>query len=165
MSFGPRLGLGLVLAAELTACAVVAPAVSKLPDGSYRITCKDTLSTCLGAFENICDWHGYDVISASEQKRRADLRDVPDVTVTSEAQVRCKPGELLFGNSPAPAALPAPTPAPAAEPPRPTAPAAEPPHLMAPAMCVAPQADGGANPCSGASPGTPPAPPSPEMTH
>ncbi len=68
MTFGTRLGLAVVLASGLTACAVGVPAVRKLPDGSYQITCKDTLSTCLGAFETICDWHGYDVISASEQQ-------------------------------------------------------------------------------------------------
>jgi hypothetical protein len=104
MTLGKRLGLAAVLVSGLVACALVAPPVRKLPDGSYRIACNDRLSTCLGAFENICEWHGYDVISASERRRRTDLRDVPNETVTSEAQVRCKLGEPLFGSSPAPPA-------------------------------------------------------------
>ena len=147
MTLGTPLGLAVVLTWGLAACAVVAPPVSKLPDGSYRIACNETLSRCLGAFETICDWHGYDVISASERKRRADLRDVPDETVTSEAQVRCKPGEAIFGGSPAPASDVAP----------PTPPVtAGPPHTTAPAVgCVAPQADGGASSCSGTSPSVP----------
>jgi len=53
MTFGgKRLGLAAVLVSGLAACAVVAPPVRKLPDGSYRIACNDRLSTCLGAFEN-----------------------------------------------------------------------------------------------------------------
>jgi hypothetical protein len=152
----PAVLLTVVLGSGLAGCAGVAPAVHKLPDGSYRIACKDTLSSCLGAFENICDWHGYDVISASERKLRGDLRDVPDVTVTSEAQVRCKPGEPIFGSSPAPAPVvaPAPTPPP---------PTAELSHRAEPeVLCAAPQTDGGALPCRGTSSGTPAvAPPAP----
>ncbi len=140
---GPRgrraVALTIVLGAALAACAAIAPQVHKLPDGGYQIACDDTLSSCLGAFETICEWHGYDVISATERRRHADLRDVPDVTIHSEAEVRCKPGEALFGNPPAP---PGPPPEAAALPP--AAPPAPPPRAV-------PGADGGATDC-----GTPP---------
>ena len=152
MTFGTRSGLAVVLTWGLVACAAVAPPVSKLPDGSYRIACNETLSRCLGAFETICAWHGYDVISASERKRRADLRDVPEETVTSEAQVRCRPGEAIFGSSPAPASAVAPAPNSPATP--------EPPNATAPAVVsAAPQPDGGGPPCGGPSPVTPAAAP------
>jgi hypothetical protein len=150
---GGRPGLFVAVAFALAGCATVAPAPRKLPDGSYQLACSVTLATCLQAFETVCAWHGYDVISGTERRRRADLRDVPEETITSEAQVRCKAGEALFGGSPAAAAPP-----PALQAAGPTAPAlrpaptAEPRSVAAPAtVCSATPADGGAPTCGGPS--------------
>jgi hypothetical protein len=157
---GPRPGLA-VLALAAAACAVVAPPVSKLPDGSYRVACTEPLSSCLEAFETVCAWHGYDVISATERRRHAaDLREVGNETIDSEAQVRCKPGEALFGGSPAAPAPPPAAPAPAASAPPQAAPlpaaaTAEPPARAAfPTSCEAPAVDGGAPACGGTKAGT-----------
>jgi hypothetical protein len=157
---GARPGPIVALAAAAAACAVIAPPVTKLPDGGYRIACDDTLSSCLGAFETICEWHGYDVISATERRRHADLRDVPGVTITSEAEVRCKPGETLFGRSPeapapapapaalAPAAPPTPPPPPPPPTPPPPPPTVEPSPPPGPAgSCGISGADGGGTSC------------------
>src|SRR5689334_11209384 len=115
----------------LSACATLSRGPQKLPDGSFRASCEVSLSTCLEAFDRLCEWHGYDVISASESRRRSDLRDVPSVQITSEAVVRCKLGEPLFGSwpQPTPATPPAPTPTP---PPAPTVPPPSPPSQPMP---------------------------------
>src|SRR5262245_21451100 len=105
--------LGAPLAAcFIAACAVIAHQPERLPDGSYRATCTMPLTTCLQVFDRLCEAHGYDVISASESRNRSDLREIPDVTVASEARVRCKPGVPLFGAQPAPSASPSPAPEP-----------------------------------------------------
>jgi unsaturated rhamnogalacturonyl hydrolase len=92
----------------VAACSLVGRPPEKLPDGSYRASCDTPLTKCLEPFEQLCEWHGYDVISGSEKRRRTDLREIPEVLVSSEAQVRCKPGEPLFGTRPAPPPPPAP---------------------------------------------------------
>jgi hypothetical protein len=151
MRDGARAGVAIVVAGVVAACAVVAPPVSKLPDGSYRLACKDTLASCLGTFETICRWHGYDVISASERRHRTGGQDVPDETIASEVEVRCKSGDALFGGSPAP-------PPPPTEPASP--PAAEPPPAPAlPGPCAESSADGGAPSVCGVEESTPNQPP------
>src|SRR5947207_7272222 len=102
------LGAGLA-ACCIAACALIVRHPQKLPDGSYRISCDAPLADCLRSFENTCEWHGYDVIAASETRRHTDLREIPSVVVTSEATLRCKQPEPLFGRThespqPAPAA-------------------------------------------------------------
>jgi hypothetical protein len=154
---GARPGLVVGAAFALAGCATVAPAARKLPDGSYEIACAQPLATCLQAFENLCTWHGYDVISAAERRQRADLRDPQDDSISSEARVRCKSGEPLFGRSPtagptAPA-TPAPPPAPSQAPAPPAA--AEPSAAVTRAACSASTADGGAPACGGSNPGRP----------
>jgi hypothetical protein len=148
---GARSVVVVLAATAAAACATAAPPVSKLPDGSYRVACNQPLSSCLQAFETICSWHGYDVISASERRQNADLREAGNETIASEAQVRCKPGEALFGGSPA-APVAAPAPGPAAPAPPPAAATAE---AASPPSCAAPAADGGAPACGGASSVTP----------
>jgi unsaturated rhamnogalacturonyl hydrolase len=91
-----RLGLGLV-ACWFAACTLVARRPERLPDGTYRTSCSTPLTQCLESFETICESHGYDVISASEDRKRPDLREIPDVIVTSEAHVRCRTPEPIFG--------------------------------------------------------------------
>jgi len=160
---GARPALVVLVAIAATACATFAPPMSKLPDGSYRVACKAALSSCLKPFETVCGWHGYDVISASEDRRPGDLRDVPELTIASEAQVRCKEGKALFGRepaAPAPPAASAPPPvAPAVAPAaseRPPAPTVElPPTGASPPPCLVPPPDGGVSACGGPSPRTP----------
>src|SRR5690349_2704013 len=120
----------------IAACAVMVPQPQRLPDGSYKVSCDAPLTSCLETFEKMCEWHGYDVIAASERRQRYDLRGIPDVAVKSEAQVRCKAGDPLFG---APAA---PTPAAAPPAPAPPAPPAPAPTAPPPAPPPAPPADG-----------------------
>jgi len=102
------LGFGLA-ACWLTACALVKPRPQHLPDGSYRVSCSAPLSSCLQTFEEVCEWHGYDVIAATENRQHSDLREIPAVTIASEATVRCKKPKPLFGGT-----SEAPPPAPAA---------------------------------------------------
>ena len=122
---------------SLGACALIAHHPQKLSDGSYQTACDAPLSSCLQEFETLCEWHGYDVISASEKRSRPDIRDVPNVVIHSEAKVRCKPGEPLFGRSPPPPDVPPPpalAPSPALPPPA----LAPPPALPTPATVEPP---------------------------
>ena len=146
-----RAALVLGLGAALAACAV-GPQVRKLPDGGYRIACDATLSSCLGAFETVCAWHGYDVISATERRRRLVPGELHDETITSEAEVRCKSGDALFGVSPAPPPAAPAAPAPAPAPP----PTVEPSVSVVPdGVCGVPAADGGAPASCGEGPASP----------
>lgn len=156
---GTRQGPVVAVAVALAGCATGASQgnnLRKLPDGSYEVACRQTLATCLQAFETVCAWHGYDVISAAERRQRADLRDPAEETIDSEAQVRCRSGEALFGSSPSAPAPPPPAaaapsvPAPAPAVPARAAPTAEPPSVAAPpASCLAPPVGGGAAACAG----------------
>jgi unsaturated rhamnogalacturonyl hydrolase len=149
----PRaLGVGLA-ACCISACALIAPQPQKLADGTYRASCGMPLTQCLEPFERICEWHGYDVLSANESRTRSDLRDIPDVKITSEAQVRCKRGEPLFGGAPPPPPPPSPPPPP---PPLPTAPASAPPAAAPPpAAGPPPSAPEPGPPADSAVPGNP----------
>ena len=128
-------------AGAIAACASLAPRQpQRLPDGSFRVACDAPLTSCLEPFDRICDSNGYDVVSASERRKRIDLRDVPEVIVSSEAQVRCKPGDPVLGTWP-----PRSSPAPAAAPP----PIVSPPPATAPPLpSPAPAPDGGLPPGS-----------------
>jgi hypothetical protein len=152
--------LAAALAAALGACAAIGPQVHKLPDGRYQITCAQPLSRCLEAFETICDWHGYDVLSATERRKRGDLRDSPNETFGSEAEVRCRPGEALFGGASTPPAPATPAPAPVAPapvaPPRPTVEAPGPGGVPA---CAGANADGGTAGCGTGTPAAAPVEP------
>jgi len=116
------------------ACALIAHHPQKLPDGSYQTACDAPLSSCLQEFETLCEWHGYDVIAAGEKRTRPDIRDVPNVVIHSEARVRCKPAEPIFGRSPPPPAPepPPPTLIPPTAPPPPPPPPAPPPATVEP---------------------------------
>src|SRR3954469_18708186 len=114
-----------VAAGWIASCAVGVRYPQKLQDGSYQASCKSPLTSCLKTFETLCEWHGYDVIAASERRSRSDLREIPDVTIKSDARVRCRQPDPLFGRKPAPE--------PAA--PAPPEPAAPVPPEPAPAPC------------------------------
>src|SRR4051812_41697858 len=95
------LGAGIAVCG-VAACALVARQPQRLPDGSFRATCDAPLTTCLQVFERVCESHGYDVLSASEARRRDDVPQVPSVVITSEALIRCKQAQPLFGGAPPP---------------------------------------------------------------
>jgi hypothetical protein len=107
--------LCIALAAGCVASCAVVHYPQKLADGSYQASCNAPLTSCLKTFETLCEWQGYDVIAASERRSRSDLREIPDVTINSEARVRCRPPETVLGGTPAhtPAAPANPPPAPA----------------------------------------------------
>src|SRR6185503_10326444 len=115
--------IAILAAFTTTTCALFAPPQpQKLSDGSWELKCNDRLAACLTGFEGVCDWHGYDVVRATEDRRRTDIREARREIITSEAVVRCKRGAPLFsGSEPAPAP-PAPTPPPAAAVPPPALP-------------------------------------------
>ncbi len=122
-------------------CALFAPGrPTRLPDGSYEIKCTASLATCLAGIEKVCAWHGYDVVRASETRRRGDIPEIPTEIVTSEAVVRCGKGNPLFTlpqPAPPPAlAVPAPAPPLIASPPPP------PPSVPAPDAGVTPSPAG-----------------------
>src|SRR4051812_30621990 len=127
------LGVGLAVCG-IAACALVTHQPQKLPDGSYRVACNASLTSCLEVFERVCDWHGYDVISASERRHHDDVWEVANTVIASEAVVRCKQPQPLFG-----AGAPRSPPAPPASPP-PTPPLVQP---SVPATAPAPATDGG----------------------
>jgi hypothetical protein len=104
--------LGVLLAGSwIASCALAVHRPQKLADGSYQTSCNTPLTSCLETFETLCEWQGYDVIAASEHRSRSDLREIPDVTINSEAHVRCRQPEPILGGKPAPAPAPAPPPA------------------------------------------------------
>ena len=107
------IGAGLAVCG-IAACALVGHQPQRLPDGSYHASCNASLTSCLEPFERICDRQGYDVIAASESRRHDDLPELNNVTITSDAVVRCKVVRPLFGGgsppSPPAPAPPAPTP-------------------------------------------------------
>jgi hypothetical protein len=112
----------------LAACALVARQPQRLPDGSYRAACDASLMSCLEPFERICAWHGYDVISASENRRADPEPELVNVTISSEAVVRCKqPQPLLRGGAP-----PSPPPPASSPPPAPMVPAPVPDAVPVP---------------------------------
>jgi hypothetical protein len=94
----------------LLACASTRPQPQRLPDGSYEIRCREKLAACLTAIDGVCEWHGYDVVRATEKRKRSDIRDIRDETITSEAIVRCRDGDPLFGGKPTPPPPPPPPP-------------------------------------------------------
>ena len=108
----------VALACCLAATCALLSRPQRLADGSYQLKCNAKLSVCLGEIEDICNWHGYDVIRATEDRQRNDIREVRDEIVTSEAIVRCRQGKALFGSTPDPpqASPPPPFPPPRAAP-------------------------------------------------
>jgi len=81
------------------ACATTRAGRTKLPDGSYRLTCQKELATCLSDFSSVCSAHGYDVVSAKEERSRTGVEPVETEYVASEAVVRCRQASTLFGSS------------------------------------------------------------------
>jgi hypothetical protein len=72
---------------------------TRLPDGSYFISCENKLAQCLGPIEELCkDW-GYDVSHASERIDRSGPTLWEDTRVKTEAVVRCRRGTPLLGRS------------------------------------------------------------------
>jgi hypothetical protein len=80
------------------ACAQERAGRTRLADGSYKITCKTGLGTCLSDLtDDVCATHGYDVVSAKEERSRTGVEPVETEYVASEAVVRCRQASTVFG--------------------------------------------------------------------
>jgi hypothetical protein len=99
----------VLAAGGIASCTVAVHYPQKLADGSYQASCNTPLTSCLQTFETLCEWQGYDVIAASERRSRSDLREIPDVTINSDARVRCRQPDAVLGGKPT-AAPPPPAP-------------------------------------------------------
>ena len=97
------------------ACAHDAPDRRRLADGSYRLECEVELSKCLAKVEEVCGDHGYDVVQAKEERRRAGPIEMQGEHVVSDAVVRCRRPDALLSDPTGPAASAGPgAPAPSA---------------------------------------------------
>ena len=92
--FASSVALFVVLSA---ACASERAGRTKLADGSYKLTCKTGLGTCLSDLTDVCATHGYDVLSAKEERTRTGVEPVDTEYVASEAVVRCRHASTVFG--------------------------------------------------------------------
>lgn len=136
------LALSVALSVALgAACANQRAGRTKLADGSYKLTCKTGLGTCLSDLTDVCTTHGYDVVSAKEERSRTGVEPVDTEYVASEAVVRCRQAPTVFSttdSSAKPVASSAPAPVAAA-------PACFPGTTQA---CLGPGACKGAQTCS-----------------
>lgn len=106
-----RLSVPLLLAslAGIVSCASFQNAERKrLPDGSYELTCRSRLSLCLVEMQDSCTDAGYDVLDASEERKRAGPPTAEVETIRSRARIRCRKATAVFG-SPEPEAPPIPS--------------------------------------------------------
>ena len=71
------------------------------PDGSYRLDCRDHLTRCLTALEEVCR-QGYEIVQAHEDVRYAGPREFIEPTITSVAIARCRTPAPVLGGKPAP---------------------------------------------------------------
>lgn len=90
-----------VLAALLVcgSCATMSrPKAEALPDGTYRVACDKPLADCLTPFDK-CN-HGFDVVRASESRRRRGPEPLPAEYFESEAILRCRqPSRVVGGDT------------------------------------------------------------------
>ena len=93
--------------AVVAACASGKPGRTKLPDGSYKIQCRMPLADCLTALADVCKLHGYDVVQGKEKISRNGVEPVDSTIVESEAVVRCRSANTLFGSDTAASGKPA----------------------------------------------------------
>ena len=96
-------------------CGLLIAACAHLPryraqpqaDGSYRLDCRDHLTQCLTALEEVCR-QGYEIVQAHEVVRYAGPREFTEPTITGVVSARCRTPAPLLGGKPAPAtAVPA----------------------------------------------------------
>ena len=108
------LAWSVALAVSLAAaCASERAGRTKLADGSYKLSCQTRLGPCLSDLTDICETHGYDVLSAKEERSRTGVAPVDTEYISSEAVVRCRAASTVFG-APEPSAKPGASSAPAA---------------------------------------------------
>lgn len=104
--------------------------IKRLADGSYRVECERPLLPCIEPVAKICEDHGYDILSASEDRERYGPSPWQAESVKSSASVRCRgPKPFSFfgiggGSKPAPKASSSAPPAHSAPPPAVAPPAA-----------------------------------------
>ncbi|HEY3494391.1 MAG TPA: hypothetical protein VGK73_06885 [Polyangiaceae bacterium] len=153
--WGGRLSLvALALAAAGYGCSAQ-QGVQRLADGSYRVECEAALLPCLEPVAKICELHGYDVVKATEDRKRYGPSPWQADVVKSSAVVRCREAKpfFLFGGG---ESQPAPVPSGSARPVRSaTPPPPPPPPPVAPGCvpgtslaCAAPSGCTGAQICA-----------------
>jgi hypothetical protein len=132
-------------------------AIQKIDGDTYHITCPElSLDRCLAeTANNTCDRRAYFVARGISEVQQRGRSDAPDVSLSSEAIVRCAPGQS-FGDQAKELMAPTPgdraKPAAAPSPPQAQLPAATPAAPQAPASVCAPgstQACVGAGACRG----------------
>ena len=86
----------------ITACAHVSGyRAQPQPDGSYRLDCRDHLTRCLTALEEVCR-QGYEIVQAREDVRYAGPREFTEPTIASVASARCRTPAPVLGGKPPP---------------------------------------------------------------
>jgi hypothetical protein len=70
----------------------------KQEDGSYRVSCKEPLTRCLTAIEEVCGQTGYEIVQAKEDRSSSGPKVLGErELVISEAVARCRQQRPLFG--------------------------------------------------------------------
>ena len=92
------------------------------PDGSYRLECRERLTRCLVAMEEVCA-QGYGIVEAHEDLRYAGPREFNEPNITTVVIARCRTQEPVFGKTAPKTAAATPAPAAPAETQSPAAPA------------------------------------------
>src|SRR5262245_17486916 len=67
-----------------------------LDDGSYLVVCKEPLTRCQTAIEEVCH-DGYEIVRAHEDRAYAGPREYSEPAITSEVVGRCRSAAPLFG--------------------------------------------------------------------
>jgi hypothetical protein len=122
-----RLGRGALLCGLLIAACghIRGYQAQPQPDGGYRVDCRDRLTRCLTAMEEVC-LQGYEIVQAHEEVRYVGPREFNEPNVSSFVIARCRTQEAVFGGktrpapgTPAPGAAPGGPPSAAPVPPTP----------------------------------------------
>src|SRR5687767_5849550 len=80
----------LALVAAGFGCASSQGGVQRLADGSYRVQCERPLLSCLEPAAKLCELHGYDIVSATEDRERYGPSPWQLDVVKSSATLRCR---------------------------------------------------------------------------
>jgi hypothetical protein len=98
---GFALTAGVVLVAfGARGCAALHPSVEQLANGDFHVACREPLAPCLVPVADRCAEHGFDVIYATERRQTTGAPPEQEMTVRSEATVRCRQAKPLVGPNP-----------------------------------------------------------------
>jgi hypothetical protein len=85
------------------ACASTRNSLRPLEGGRYQLECKTSLRECLAQAETRCDISGYQVVRATEAKRRVGVPPVQSEYTESRAIFVCGGTDVKLDQTPAPA--------------------------------------------------------------